>query len=71
MQNTIDEWNTIFRINAVFYVAPAVFFIIFGSGKVQKWNDANKKQNTADVENDDNSDAHHVLPQRITSKRSI
>lgn len=38
-QNTAEQWNKVFNINAIFYIAPAIFFIFFGSGKIQRWND--------------------------------
>lgn len=37
-QNTIKQWNTIFIINAILYIVPAIIFILFGSGQIQKWN---------------------------------
>lgn len=53
IQNTINEWGIIFIIAAIAYIAPALIFIIFGSGKVQPWNeveltepDQERKENT-------------------------
>lgn len=43
-QNTINEWSTVFMIAAVAYIIPAILFIIFGSGKVQKWNEPTTKE---------------------------
>lgn len=35
----MDEWSSIFLIGAIAYLAPAIIFIIFGSGNIQHWND--------------------------------
>ena len=35
----MDEWQYVFYIGAAVYIVPALFFIIFGSGEVQKWNE--------------------------------
>lgn len=34
----MEEWQYVFGIGALVYIIPAVFFIIFGSGEVQEWN---------------------------------
>lgn len=47
MQNTLDEWNIIFTISAVFYILPAFIFIAFGSTEVQEWNDSDAKKKYA------------------------
>lgn len=39
LQNTIDEWTIIFIIGAVVYIVPAGLFVIFGSVKIQSWNE--------------------------------
>lgn len=41
----MDEWQYVFGIGALVYIIPAIIFIIFGSGEVQKWNDSKEKQN--------------------------
>lgn len=38
-QSTVDEWNIIFMISAVFYIVSAGIFIVFGTTDVQEWND--------------------------------
>lgn len=38
-QNTVAEWNIIFVIGSIAYIVPAILFIIFGSGNIQKWNE--------------------------------
>lgn len=41
----------VFIIAAAAYILPAVVFVLFGSGNVQKWNDKSSKneQNTVDA----------------------
>lgn len=39
-------------IGAVFYIAPAIQFMIFGSTDVQKWNNSEEKQAIDAVENE-------------------
>lgn len=56
MQSTPEEWKWIFMIGAVFYIAPAIQFIIFGSTDVQKWNNSEQKQTGDDVENESKKD---------------
>ncbi|EDV98298.1 GH22746 [Drosophila grimshawi] len=49
--NTIDEWFWIFIIGALAYILPAIFFWVFGSGKIQKWNEVATKEPLDDVVN--------------------
>ncbi|KAG4074091.1 hypothetical protein HA402_014296 [Bradysia odoriphaga] len=37
-QSTSEEWKWVFLIGSVFYITPAIVFMIFGSADVQKWN---------------------------------
>lgn len=47
-QSSMDEWQYIFGIGAMVYIIPALIFMLFGSGEVQKWN--NKKDDDTDTE---------------------
>uniref|UniRef100_A0A182K207 Major facilitator superfamily (MFS) profile domain-containing protein n=1 Tax=Anopheles christyi TaxID=43041 RepID=A0A182K207_9DIPT len=38
-QSTMEEWQYVFMIGAAAYIVPALIFVIFGSGQVQKWNE--------------------------------
>lgn len=38
----MNEWQYIFIIGGIVYILPALFFMIFGSGEVQKWNEGRK-----------------------------
>lgn len=38
-QNTIESWGIIFIIAALAYILPSLFFVSFGSGEVQSWNE--------------------------------
>lgn len=42
-ENTIEQWTKVFFIGAGAYIIPAIIFAIFGSGKVQKWNESKEK----------------------------
>lgn len=42
-ENTIEQWTKVFFIGAAAYIGPAIIFAIFGSGKVQKWNESKDK----------------------------
>lgn len=48
LQNTIDEWHSIFIVGAVVYIVPAILFAIGGSGQVQTWNEPNKSRSAAE-----------------------
>ncbi|XP_023162936.2 sialin [Drosophila hydei] len=50
-KNTIDEWFWIFVIGAAAYILPAIFFWVFGSGKIQKWNEVQTTEPKEDVVN--------------------
>ncbi|EDW10461.1 sialin [Drosophila mojavensis] len=50
-KNTIDEWFWIFMIGAAAYILPAIFFWVFGSGKIQKWNEVQTTEPKEDVVN--------------------
>jgi MFS transporter, ACS family, solute carrier family 17 (sodium-dependent inorganic phosphate cotransporter), other len=39
------EWQYVFGIGALVYIIPAIVFIIFGSGEVQKWNEKKDADN--------------------------
>ncbi|PZC71004.1 sialin [Helicoverpa armigera] len=36
--NTFDNWGPVFYVGAGAYIGAALFFIIFGTGNIQKWN---------------------------------
>uniref|UniRef100_A0A182JXW7 Major facilitator superfamily (MFS) profile domain-containing protein n=1 Tax=Anopheles christyi TaxID=43041 RepID=A0A182JXW7_9DIPT len=38
-KNTMNEWKYVFLLTAGFYIVSGIMFILFGSGKVQKWNE--------------------------------
>uniref|UniRef100_A0A182NQ00 Major facilitator superfamily (MFS) profile domain-containing protein n=1 Tax=Anopheles dirus TaxID=7168 RepID=A0A182NQ00_9DIPT len=38
-QSTMSEWQYVFMIGAAAYIVPALIFVVFGSGQVQKWNE--------------------------------
>lgn len=44
------EWQWIFLIGACVYILPALFFISFGSGEIQHWNEG-RKSNKEDDKN--------------------
>lgn len=50
IQSTSEEWKWIFMIGAIFYIAPAIQFMIFGSTDVQKWNSAEQSQTDENVD---------------------
>ncbi len=37
-------------IGAIFYIAPAIQFMVFGSTNVQKWNNSEENQTNENVE---------------------
>jgi MFS transporter, ACS family, solute carrier family 17 (sodium-dependent inorganic phosphate cotransporter), other len=37
-QSTMNEWRNVFILDGTLYILSAIFFMIFGSGEVQKWN---------------------------------
>lgn len=39
----MEQWKNVFLISAAMYVVSGVIFIVFGSGKVQSWNEVKKK----------------------------
>lgn len=43
-QSTMEEWQYVFMIGAAAYIVPALIFIVFGSGQVQKWNEPKQTQ---------------------------
>lgn len=43
-------------IGAIFYIAPAIQFMIFGSTDVQKWNNSEDNQTSDSVENESKKD---------------
>ncbi|KAI8038522.1 hypothetical protein M5D96_008422 [Drosophila gunungcola] len=50
-ENTIDQWHWIFIIGAAAYILPALFFWVFGSGKIQKWNEVQTTESREDIVN--------------------
>lgn len=47
-QSTMNEWQWIFIIGAFVYIIPALIFMAFGSGEVQKWNDGDQSKSSDD-----------------------
>uniref|UniRef100_A0A182TBS6 Major facilitator superfamily (MFS) profile domain-containing protein n=1 Tax=Anopheles maculatus TaxID=74869 RepID=A0A182TBS6_9DIPT len=54
-KNTMEEWKYVFLLTAGFYIVSGVFFVIFGSGKVQKWNEIKERTTVETVEPEDRS----------------
>lgn len=44
----MQEWQYIFIIGAFVYILPALFFILFGSGEIQQWNEGRKSNKDDD-----------------------
>lgn len=42
-QNTVKEWNQVYLISSICYGVTAIFFLFYGSGEVQDWNDVTYK----------------------------
>lgn len=38
----MNEWQWIFIIGGIVYILPGLFFMIFGSGEIQPWNEKEK-----------------------------
>ncbi|XP_075165435.1 sialin [Haematobia irritans] len=49
--NTIEQWHYIFLIGAAVYIIPAFIFWIFGSGKIQKWNELDTTSSKEEIVN--------------------
>ena len=47
--NTMNEWQYVFIITALIYIISGLIFLVFGTGKVQKWNTPPEKK-TEDIE---------------------
>lgn len=52
-QNTIESWGIIFIIAALAYILPSLFFVLFGSGEVQSWNEVTLARIDQESKNDD------------------
>ncbi|XP_055695674.1 sialin-like [Lutzomyia longipalpis] len=48
--NEMSNWCKIFIIGAVFYITPALIFMIFGSGNIQPWNEVQKLEPEKEAE---------------------
>ncbi|XP_058830779.1 sialin-like [Topomyia yanbarensis] len=46
-KNTIAEWKYVFLISAGIYIVSGLIFMVFGSGKVQKWNEIKPKSTSS------------------------
>ncbi|GAB0092061.1 sialin-like [Sergentomyia squamirostris] len=47
--NSMASWRNVFILGAFVYIVAAVFFMIFGTGKIQPWNNSsNSKKNEMD-----------------------
>lgn len=43
IQNTIDQWKIFFIIGGAVYKLTAAVFMVFGSVKIQSWNERPEK----------------------------
>lgn len=48
-QSTAEEWKWVFIIGAIVYIAPGIFFMIFGTAEIQKWNYESDEQSLRDM----------------------
>lgn len=44
LQQNADKWHIVFFIAAAIYAACDLFYVIFGSGEIQKWNGEKSKE---------------------------
>lgn len=49
--NTIEQWHYVFLIGAAAYILPAIFYWVFGSGKIQKWNEIDTTSSKEEIVN--------------------
>ncbi|XP_037825663.1 sialin [Lucilia sericata] len=49
--NTIEQWHYVFIIGAAAYIIPAFIYWIFGSGKIQKWNELDNTASKEEIVN--------------------
>jgi len=42
-QQTIEQWKKVFIVSAAFCSLTGIAFLIFGSSKLQKWNNEEQK----------------------------
>jgi dipeptide/tripeptide permease len=39
LQNDVSQWHIVFYIASAVYFAGNLFFVLFGKGEIQPWND--------------------------------
>lgn len=49
-KSSIEQWKYIFWIGGLFYIIPALIFMIFGSGEIQPWNNPDESKKLKDSE---------------------
>ncbi|CAG2059692.1 unnamed protein product, partial [Timema podura] len=59
----MQEWRIIFLVNASMYLVTGILFLIFGSGKVQKWNFKEEYEEEEDEIQDEDT------PRRLASRQ--
>lgn len=45
-RSSIDQWNNVFWTLAGIYIFGSLFYLVFGSGKLQKWNSGVRRDST-------------------------
>lgn len=48
-QSTEKEWQKIFFVGAGLFIGTNVIFVLFGSGKIQKWNRISNEEAADDI----------------------
>lgn len=55
--NPMGGWNIVLIVGGVIYIVPALLFMLFGSGDVQRWNEISEASDTTVIDTERASDS--------------
>lgn len=60
--NPMEGWNIVLIIGGVIYIAPAIFYWIFGSADIQPWNEICDTSDTVAIDTESATDNRTEAP---------
>ncbi|XP_075232404.1 vesicular glutamate transporter 1-like isoform X2 [Lycorma delicatula] len=61
-EKTAEEWQTVFHISAVVYVAGAIIYAVFASGRKQPWASVDQEPNLLSTDEQSHTSTEDLLP---------
>lgn len=67
----VEEWRNIFFLSSLIYFVGNLVFVLFGTSRIQPWNDPMEKRKDADVNSGTESTEENGIPQKMKDIENV